>query len=220
MFSIAAILALLGGVAFPWYAQAQSESATSPSAELREIIRQRIEETIQEKKDVGPKYIGTLGAVTKVSTSTFSIIDTLGLERTVEITADTALLVNGKTAEITDISINDGAVIMGTALDEVVLSARRVLIQDEDFTESREVFLGTITAKTATSITLASRATNEELTFDLVRATTYEDSLGTEVSLQNVLVDQSAFIITDLDDDERFVTRLRLLVPVELSETN
>ena len=204
----------------PWFAHAQTEESSSPSAELREIIRQRIEETIQEKKTPKTEYIGTLGTVTKVSSSTFSMTDTLGLERTVELTDETTLLVDGDPATLTDISINAGVVVMGTAVDEVLINAKRILVQDEDFSETREVFLGSITEKSNSSITLSNRGTGEMLDLALLRTTSYEDSLGNTISLTDVQEDQSVLIVTDLDKDEdRFVSRLRLLVPVESLET-
>ncbi len=205
---------------FPWIAQAQTESATSPSAELREIIRQRIEETIQDKKSNGPKYIGTLGTISKVSSSTFSFIDTLGRERTVELTSNTTLLIDGDSAELSDVSINAGVVIMGTALDEVLINAKRILVQEKDFSETREVFLGTITEKTNSKITVTTRGTGEALDLALLRTTTYEDLIGESITLATVQEDQSVLIITDLDkDSNRYVSRLRVLVPAESLET-
>lgn len=207
-------------LSFPWFVHAQTEQSSSPSAELREIIRQRIEETIQEKKTTKTEYIGTLGTITKVSSSTFSMIDTLGLERTVELTNATTLLVDGDPATLADISINAGVVVMGTALDEVVINAKRILVQDEDFSETREVFLGSITKKSNTSITISNRGTGEMLDLALLRTTSYEDSLGNTISLKNVQEDQSVLIVTNLNKNkERFVSRLRLLVPVESLET-
>lgn len=204
----------------PWFVQAQTEESSSPSAELREIIRQRIEETIQEKKTTKTEYIGTLGTVTKVSSSTFSMIDTLGLERTVELTDETTLLVDGDPATLADVSINAGVVVMGTALDEVLINAKRILVQDEDFSETREVFLGSITEKANTSITISNRGTEEMLDLALLRTTVYEDSLGNTISLADIQEDQAVLIVTDLDnDEERYVSRLRLLVPVESLET-
>lgn len=219
--SVLALTIVFGAcLVFPWGAQAQDDT-TSPSAELREIIRQRIEETIQEKNSAGPAFIGTLGTVTKVSSSTFSLTDTLGRERTVEMTSDTALLIDGEDGELTDISINSGAVVMGTARDEVIITARRVLIQDEDFSESREVLLGTVTEKATGALVISTRGTKETYALDIVRDTTYEDSLGNAISLSDVQEDQSVLLITDLDrNDERYVSRLRLLVPVESLETD
>ncbi len=101
------------------------------------------------------------------------------------------------------------------------MSAKRILVQDDPFTETREVLLGSITEKSNTEISLSTRGTNESLELTLLRTTTYEDSLGNPITLANVQVDQSVLIITDIDrNDERYVSRLRLLVPVESLETD
>ncbi len=222
-YTVALVLAFSAAALLPVQIQAQNET-TSPSAELREIIRQRIEETIQETSQEGPEFIGTLGTVSSVSTNTFTITDTLGFERTIQPSASSTLLVEDEPAELSDISIGNGAVIMGAALDEVIIEAERMLIQEDDFTESREVILGSVDEKSTTSLSVTSRGTGETSEIALQRSTEYEDSLGTAITLADIEENQSVLIITDVDegDDEkdRYATRVRLLVPVESVETD
>ncbi|MCD8485071.1 hypothetical protein LRY65_02070 [Candidatus Woesebacteria bacterium] len=214
------VVSLMSAV-LPWSALAQTtDETTSPSAELREIIRQRIEETIQEKESNGPEYIGTLGTVSKVSTNTFTITDSMGLERTIQPTSDSVLLLDGDPTELSDISIGSGAVVMGSPLDEVIIEAKRILIQEDDFTETREVFLGTLTEKGTNAVTISTRGTNEELVIDTNRQTEYEDSVGTSIALSDIEEEQSVLIVTDTDDDDRIATHIRLLVPVESVKTD
>lgn len=219
---VASVMTVLAGLAIPFsFAHAQTETDTSPSAELREIIRQRIEETIQDKKTTTPEYIGTLGTISKVGTGTFTITDSQGRERTIEISPNTTILLNGKKAELKDLSINAGAVIMGSALDEVIINAKRILVQDAAFTETREVFLGSITGMNSSQITFTARATDETVTANLLRTSEYEDSIGNEISVRDIEEDQAILIITNIDkNDQRFVEKLRLLIPIDSIETD
>jgi hypothetical protein len=201
-------------------ALAQSPSP-SGSAELREIIRQRIEQTMDEKNNPKSEFIGTLGTITKVGTSTFSLMDTTGRERTIDISPTTTILSKNAPVKLSDLTINSGAVVMGTAVDEVILAARRVLVQEDNFAENRTVLLGTVEAIEKNTVLKLRERDSRELSILEMRTTTkYEDIVGTPVEKKLLEADQSVLVILDIDANKKqYVRRVRLLVPVAVGST-
>lgn len=202
-------------------AQAQTNSAqTTPSAELRQVIRDRIEQTLQEKKQPGAvEFIGTIGTITKINPATFLLVDTVGRERTVEIGPATTLLSGDKAVALADITLNSSAVVMGLPVDDIVIEARRVLISTQAINETREVFLGSIDKLSRTSLTFTTRSTQEIITVPLTRTTVLEDSLGNEITINDLDENQSIIVVTDAGtNNQRTTNRVRLLVPIENQE--
>lgn len=199
-------------------AHAQTNSAqTTPSAELRQVIRDRIEQTLQEKKQPGAvEFLGTIGTITKINPSTFMLVDTIGRERTVEVNPETTTLLSaGKPIALSDITLNSSAVVMGLPADDIVIEARRVLVTTTPFTETREVFLGSIGDVTRTSLTMTTRGSEEIVSAPILRTSQFEDSLGNDILVTDLAENQSILLITSTDaTGKRNVARVRLLVPL------
>lgn len=196
-------------------AQAQSAS-TTPSAEVRRMIRERIEQTIQEKVPQTNPILGTLGTVQKVGEKTFTITDTLGRERTVELNDGAVIRQGNQTIALKDLSINSGAAVVGKLQDDIVIRAARVYVVDNAFVERRQVSIGTITEWKNNELTLSIRGTTATATWKTSAKPRLEDSLGNTITAKNIQADQSALVVTEENSSgTRTITRLRLLVPVE-----
>lgn len=192
-----------------------ASASTTPSAELRRIIRERIEETLQEKSSEN-RLLGTLGTVQKVGEQTFTITDTLGRERTVQLAQGARVTLNNQNVALKDMSINSGTAIVGVMLDDIIIEARRVFLTDGTFTERRQVSVGTITAWKNNELSLAIRGTDQVAIWNASRRPIFEDSLGNAVTTKDIQPDQAALVVTQEDDNgNRTVTRIRLLAPVE-----
>lgn len=211
-------LALSALVAVPQYVRAQTPSpSSSASAELRRVIRERIEQTLAEDEIQQPQFIGTLGTITQVGTSTFTIVNSQGRERTIQVLPTTVMQQQGKNVKITDLAIQSGAAVIGRAIDDVVIEARRVIVTTDAFVENRQVALGTIMKIGPTSLSFQRRGTSEDQAeaFLLTRNTRYEDSLGNTLKLSDIEEAQAALLIVKPNANNQLeVIRLRLLVPM------
>jgi hypothetical protein len=196
-------------------AASPAPASATPSAELRRIIRERIEQTLQENTEE-KRLLGTLGTVQKVGGQTFTILDTLGRERTVQLAQD-ALITQGKqTVALKDMSINGGAAIVGRMIDDIIIEARRVFLVDSTWTERRQVYVGTITTWKNNELSLAIRGTDQTAVWNVSRKPRYEDSLGNVITAKEITADQAALVITQEDDQGvRTAIRVRLLAPVQ-----
>lgn len=214
MKKIALLIAILVLLLTPGAAQAQDEGTSS--AETRRLIRERIEQVLQEKAPEKQEFIGVLGNIVRVATKTFTLVDSRGRERTVQVDDTTAFLSGKKTIKLSDLSINSAIVVIGRAVDEVVIDGRRVLVSDTDFTETRRVFVGTISQWNKRQLTILARGSNASESFNVSGKTIYQDSVGSAIKTTDIQTDQSVLIIAREDTAGiRTITRLRLLAPLE-----
>lgn len=202
----------------PEMTRAQTTKPSTDSAELQKNLRQLLDQTL-EKDNSESQFSGTLGTITKVSANTFQITDTLGHERTIDVESDAVILLEGKTAKLSDLSISSGVAVMGTRVDEVVMNARRVLARAKPYSESREVILGTISDVERTQITVIARKSGETYVFTTNTRSEYEDIVGTKIARTTLDVDQSAILVATRGENNILtLDRLRLLVPIEEEE--
>ncbi len=195
--------------------QAQSAS-TTPSAEIRRMIRERIEQTIQEKVPQANQTMGTIGTIQKVGEKTFTITDTLGRERTIELLDNASIRLNNQTIAFKDLSINSGVAVIGKLQDDIVIRAARVYVNDTAFVERRQVNIGTITAWKNNELTLSIRGSSATATWKTSTKPRLEDSLGNPITAKDIQPDQAALVVTEENSTgTRTITRLRLLIPVE-----
>lgn len=196
-------------------AASPAPASATPSAELRRIIRERIEQTLQENTQEN-RLLGTLGTVQKVGGQTFTILDTLGRERTVQLSTDAQITQGKTTIALKDMSINSGVAIVGRMIDDIIIEARRVFLVDNTWAERRQVYVGNITAWKNNELSLAIRGTDQTAVWDVSRKPRYEDSLGNTITAKEITADQAALVVTQEDDQGiRTAIRIRLLAPVE-----
>jgi hypothetical protein len=214
MKKLIALIALVWLLSTPGVARAQDEGTSS--AETRRLIRERIEQVLQEKAPQEQEFIGVLGNIVRVATKTFTLVDSRGRERTVQVDDSTAFLSGKKTIKLSDLSINSAVAVIGKAIDEVVIDGRRVLVSDTDFTETRRVFIGTISQWNKRQLTILARGSNASESFNVSAKTIYQDSVGSAIKTTDIQTDQSVLIIAREDTAGiRTITKLRLLAPLE-----
>jgi hypothetical protein len=188
---------------------------TTSSAELRKAIRDRIEETLKDKTPSQPSFFGYLGTVTQVGTATFSLMSVQGEEKTIQVGQNTTLLSEGKSISLKDLIVGNGVAVIGAPQDELVVEARRVLMSTGNYTEDRQVHLGTITEIGRQEMTLQLRGEENSVAWPTNRQTSYEDLNGSSITATSLEVDQAVLVITDVDSNsQRYIKRLRLLAPV------
>lgn len=211
--SVALAAAILVGLPTPASAQ-----TTTPSAELREIIRQRLEQTLDTT--LTNRTIGVVGSVTRVSSSTFTMIDPKGRERTVIINPDTTSFAG--TAQIrsmADLAIDSGVAVIGDAPDEVVINARRVIPAARPFLEVRRIALGSVSIFDARNLTIVERGNNQTTTVPITTATRFEDILGNTVPRSAIQVDEAILVVIDQNAaGDTYAKRVRLLVSATADE--
>ncbi len=204
---------VLGLVVTPATARAQDDTTTN-SAELNRRIRELIEQTSQEKDDQGQGLIGVLGSVAKVGTSTFTLVDSRGRERTIQVADQTKFTSGKKTVTLQDLSINAGAVVAGQALDDIVVEARRVIVSDSAFVETRRILVGTITQWNRRNLTLEARGSHTTESFAVNNRTHYQDNVGTAITAADIQTDQAVLIVVRDDGETHTISTLRLLAPL------
>ena len=115
IFGIFGLLALAGWPAV-LTVQAQTQTpdpATTSSAELRQAIRDRIEETLKDKTVNQPNFSGYLGTITQIGPATFSLMSIQGEEKTVQVSEETTLLSGTRTISLQDLVVGNGITVMG-----------------------------------------------------------------------------------------------------------
>lgn len=195
-------------------AQSPTPTATT-SAELRQAIRERIEETLQEE-EISPLYMGYIGVIEQVGSATFSFVDPLGSERTVQLLSTANLVEDGTAINLDDLVVGNGVTVMGNPLDELVIEAKRIIMSENDFSETRQVHLGTIVEVPRGELVFQARGQNGQTTWTRGSQVNYEDSLGAEITVTQIEENQAALVVTDEDEDgERFVKKVHLLVAID-----
>lgn len=220
-----AIIIALAAAALIW-SPAVSAQTTTPdpdttsSAELRQAIKERIEETLKDTDTNRDLYLGFLGTVTQVGSTTFSMTSIQGEEKTVQVTSDTAILSGNQNINLPDLVVGNGVTVMGSLVDDLVMEARRIIMSNGNFSEERHVNLGTITGIGTQEITLQLRGEEQIATWNTSRQTRYEEFDGGTTTRTALEEDQAVLVITDLDqNDQRYIKRVRLLAPVETVAT-
>jgi hypothetical protein len=200
-------LVLLAGMTPAVHAQ-----TSSPSAELREIIRQRLEQTLNVS--TGEQLLGVVGSVTRVSTSTFVLTDPSGRERTIVVDANnTTFAATAQVKGLSDLAIDSGVAVIGTSPDTVLINARRIIPSARPFSEARRVTLGSVESFERASITLKERANNQTSTVSVTTATKFEDILGNTVPRTRIQEDEAVLVVIDESTAGKpFAKRIRLLV--------
>jgi hypothetical protein len=194
---------------------ASPDPATTTSAELRRAIRERIEETLKDKDSSTQSFRGFIGTITQVGTATFGLTTPYGEEKTIQISPTTAIVSDGKDMKLSELIIGNGIAVIGTPVDELVISARRVLMSDDNYTETRQVSIGAITEIGRQELTLEIRGQQQQVAWPTTTRTAYEDMDGQKIQRTTLEEDQAALVITDLDTaDKRYIKRVRLLVPI------
>lgn len=220
-----AIIIALAAAALIW-SPAVSAQTTTPdpdttsSAELRQAIKERIEETLKDTDTNRDLYLGFLGTVTQVGSTTFSMTSIQGEEKTVQVTSDTAILSGNQNINLPDLVVGNGVTVMGSLVDDLVMEARRIIMSNGNFSEDRHVNLGTITSIGTQELTLQLRGEEQIATWNTNRQTRYEEFDGGTTTRTALEEDQAVLVITDLDqNDQRYIKRVRLLAPVETVAT-
>lgn len=199
-------------------AQSPTSSATpsaTNSAELRQAIRERIEETLQEGES-SPLYQGYIGVIDQVSTATFSFTSPLGSKHTVQLLSDATIISGNSNIELDDLVVGNGVSVIGNPLDELVIEAKRIIMSDNNYEETRQVHLGTIIEITSGELVFQTRGQNGQTTWIRNTTTEYEDSLGATITAAQLEENQAALVVTDEDSSgDRFVKRVHLLVAMD-----
>lgn len=216
-----AIIIALAAAAFIWSPAANAQTTTpdpdtTSSAELRQAIKERIEETLKDKETKRDLYLGFLGTVTQVGSTTFSMTSIQGEEKTVQISPNTAILSGNTTIKLPDLVVGNGVTVMGSMVDDLIIEARRILMINGNYSEDRHVNLGTITGIGTQELTLQLRGEEQITSWNTNRLTRYEEFDGGTTTRTALEEDQAVLVITDIDtNDQRYIKRVRLLAPIE-----
>jgi hypothetical protein len=191
-------------------------ATASPSAEVRRLLRQRVENALQEAKITQSNtLVGLVGSVVKVGTSTFSLTDVTGNEHTVQVATDTEIWQKKTKLLLKDLALQSGVTVYALPLDNNVIEAKRVIVRDDNFVEHRKVWIGTVRSLDKTKLTLTVRGDMPEQSWILDRAVIYEDSVNTKLTAKQIQADSAALVITnEAEPGKTMVTRIHLLVPI------
>lgn len=209
-FTMTAALFGLGLLLISGSSVSAQSTTTSPSAELREIIKQRLEKTLEAPQEA--RFIGVVGSVMRVTASTFTLVDPNGRERTVILDTTTSFATSSAIKSLKDLSIDAGVAVIGNTSDDVVIQARRVIPATTPFNETRRVALGSVQTLERNSVTLVERGNGQITSVTIAPTTKFEDILGNTVPRTALQKDESVLIVIDTAGDKLTAKRIRLLV--------
>lgn len=196
--------------------QAYAASPTaSPSSDLRKAIKERIEEAVT-KTDTEvsrQRWIGVVGTVQSVSSSTVSVRDVNGTVWTVNLIDGSSLFDSrGKILKQSDLSVDSLVWAAGQASNDVILEAKRMMVRAA--APSRTVTVGTITELKSNSLSLAPRGGGESLSLSTTSRSKYENNDGASLERKALQSDEAVVVIyTESATGTKTLLRLRQLAP-------
>ncbi len=176
---------------------------------IQENLKERVQKAAQQTSEVAGKIRGVLDSrkkygflavIQRVSENTLTV-NTLQGVQILTLGDQTTILKNQKPLELSEIEIENGAVIMGYMLDDETFEPRRILITDESLRPfPKNVELATIQEIGRSSLTMITRQGNEKQ-IDLTRNTKYQDNQGEEIEKSLLAENQSVLTISSPTDE-------------------
>lgn len=187
----------------------------SPSSDLRKAIKERIEEAVT-KTDTEvsrQRWLGVVGTVQAVSSSTVSVRDVSGTVWTVNLVDGSKLLDSkGKALKQSDLSVDSLVWAAGQASNDVILDAKRMMVRAA--APVRMVAVGTITELKSASLSLAPRGGGESLSLSTTSRSKYENNDGATLERKSLQSDEAVVVVyTESESGAKTLLRLRQLAP-------
>ncbi|MDQ3008106.1 MAG: hypothetical protein M3Q81_00750 [bacterium] len=218
--TVCLLLGLVLTVSAPAAAQSASSSATT--LETTKNLKERIEKVVVEKReqikgvlvDLSNKKRGFVGEVQRISAETITIrtrkgTHILSIDETVELTQA------GKVIKIDDVVVGSWAIIIGRDNDDTFRPEKIVISAATLRPPEKQVALGALNELGRTSLTITNRASGNEETYQVTRATTYQDSNGLTITAAAVPDETQVLVITKASATATEAVVIRVLVPTE-----
>jgi hypothetical protein len=152
-----------------------AQTATEGASPLRDSVKQKVAEQLAEIKKSQTKK-AFLGTITTKAEASLALSTVFKETRTVLVSTDTLIkLKSGKDGTLGDLKVGDFVLVMGDADGQNTLTAKRLLIVPAPLEEKRISVFGTVSKKSASSVTLTNLA-KEELTLKINSSTKYTES--------------------------------------------
>ncbi len=147
----------------PIFAQENSDSEDLKEATTSDVIRQKVQQKLEEAKN---KPKARLGTITDISETTIQIKSLSGEIQQISVneesTAFVKLTPKRAVVKYSDVAIGDFIVAMGYLNGEGVLDSKRILITNAPEEDKRKVFLGTVLSIERKKVSLKVGGQNSE----------------------------------------------------------
>ncbi|MFZ1721906.1 MAG: hypothetical protein WAU07_05375 [Microgenomates group bacterium] len=175
--------------------------------------RSRVQGTIDELLG---KRRGFIGEIRRVTGESITVENGDGTT-IIALSESLTLVKDGDALEVDDIAVGNWAIVMGSVQDSTSIEPQFVEVYDETLEpDPKSVTLGTITEISAKEITIVSRSTNEELTFDIVTTTDFQNADGSEIKRTDFEEDMNCLITGSLADETIEALTIRSLAPLDV----
>ncbi|NCN06669.1 MAG: hypothetical protein GW946_02385 [Candidatus Pacebacteria bacterium] len=197
----------------------------SESGRANQEIKKRIDRVIEEKKqevagalaEINTKKRGFVGPIERVTENTITLTTHKG-PLVIPLNAQVKVLRKSEEIEVTDLVVDDWVVALGIEVDGMFEPKYILSSNASEKPKERVVLLGTLSVLERNSLSLQTRGSKEQKAILLAKSTEYQNSDGSEVSLQDLEEDLTVLVIAEKDETDLTATTIRSLAPLEIQE--
>lgn len=176
------------------------EKKASPSA--TQSLKDRIEKVVEDKKEEvatklenqGKKAKGIIGKITRVSQETLTLENTRGTQ-VIPLTDLILMNTNQQKVAVADIAVDNWATVLGFEIDEDFQPAKIIISKTSLRPATPKIVLGALVELDAKTLTVKSAADDQEVTYQITKATVFEDSEGKKMATKNFFADMQCLIV-------------------------
>ena len=191
----------------------------SPSSETTtQNLKDRIEKVVQERREqlqgtlekISQKKRGFIGQVTRISEGNLTIKNPKG-SQVISVTEDVSIAKKGKKITLSEIAVDDWAILMGYG-DSENFQLKRLVISSESLRpDNHVVILGLIKSLNDKEIKIIPRNQSDETTAVINKKTRVQSYDGKAIKIKDISTDAQVFLIATVTADGTTANLIRSL---------
>lgn len=183
-------------------------------------LKDRIEKKAEEASTIDQKKKAIVGQIERVSEESLTLINSKGIQ-IIPVDETTQLTKAGEAIELADIAIEESAIVLGIIQEESFQPLKIIITEEKLLPDPQKIVIGSLVEISDNQLIIRSRETQEEITFDFVISTRFEDEAGEEIN-QSALFEEVQLLVagsiiaqTDTDDETPTAAVVRSLATLE-----
>lgn len=200
-------------------AEVEDEEETDPA--ITQSLSERIQKVVEEKEDTNGLVAGQanyttraiIGKVERLSEANMTVASIKG-PVIVPITEEVELIKDNQLIEISDIEIENSAVVLGIQAGESFTPIKVIIDEDEVMPRSQIVEIGTIKEVGTSSLSIITRLDSSTKTFTVNQSTTVIDADNEVIRSSDLFEDVQVIVVgyTDQDSEAEEKPRVAQLI--------
>ncbi len=198
------------------HAQTQTESETeeteatqSANPETVQNLSERVNKIVEEQKQevLGELYQeditkrGFVGSIQRVSEESLTVQNNKG-SQIISISEQVRLIKNDEAIELSDIAIDEQAIVMGVEIDDSFQPLEIIVSEENIIPKSQLVLIGSIASIETNNITILSRESQQEIEIDLDNQTQFQDADGDLINATDLFEALQVIVVAHIEEEE------------------